>query len=77
MIIIDKIKIEVWQEADNEVGSESMTIELCPALIGMYKDNGEVDYYIKMTSEYGFSFEDKTELMQLIDKVERIALEAK
>ncbi len=76
-MIIDKITIDVWQEADNEVGSESITIEICPALMGLYKDNGEIDYYLKLKSKDGFSFEDKTELIELINKVEKIAEQAK
>lgn len=70
-MIINKIEIEFYQEADNEVGSEDLTITANPALIGLY-NNGKSDHYYTLKSEHGWSFDDGNELMEMFRKVESI-----
>ena len=68
--MINKITFEYWQEADNDVGSESLEIIVNPALIGLFKDNGEINYFFTLKSEDGFSFDDSKELIDLIKNIE-------
>lgn len=75
-IKINKITIELYQEADNDVGSEHAEIIVNPALIGLY-NNGKVDHYYTFKSEDGFSFEDKKELVSVFDRIEKIVELAK
>ena len=75
-IKINKITIELYQEADNTVGSEHAEIIVNPVLIGLY-NNGKVDHYYTLKSEGGFSFEDKKELISVFDRIEKIVELAK
>lgn len=75
-LIINKITIELYQEADNNVGSEHAEIIVNPVLIGLWQ-KGEVDHYFTFKSEDGFSFNDKEEVLSIFTKVEKIVNEAK
>lgn len=68
--MINKITFEYWQEADNDVGSESLEIIVKPALIGLFKNNGEINYFFTLKSEDGFSFDDSKELIDLMENIE-------
>ena len=68
--MINKITFEYWQEADNDVGSEILEITVKSALIGLFKDNGDIDYFFTLKSEDGFSFDDSKELIDLIENIE-------
>lgn len=68
---INKITIEFYQEADNEVGSEDCTITVNPTLIGLY-NKGKATHYYTFQSEHGFSFDDGNEYMEMFRKVESI-----
>lgn len=76
MIIIDKIKIDIYQDADNELGSEQAEIIVNPALIGLFDDKGNNDYYYTFKSEHGFTFEEG-EIEKLFKKIESIVKLAK
>ncbi|MFI0436038.1 MAG: hypothetical protein ACH350_10030 [Parachlamydiaceae bacterium] len=75
-LIINKITIELYQEADNNVGSEHAEIIVNPVLIGLWQ-KGKVDHYFTFKSEDGFSFNDKEEVLSIFTKVEKIVNEAK
>lgn len=75
-MIINKITIELYQEADNEVGSEHAEITVQPVLIGLF-NNDKIDHYYTFKSEHGFSFDDKTEIIELFNKIEKIVNQAK
>lgn len=70
-MVINKITLELYQEADNEVGSEHAEIIVNPVLIGLF-DKGEVDYYYTFKSTDGFSFNDIEEVMSTFKKVEEM-----
>jgi len=75
-MIINGITIELYQEADNQVGSEHATVEVKPALIELW--NGEKnEHFFTFKSEHGFSFNDKEEIIKLFDKIEKIVELAK
>jgi len=70
-MIINKIEIEFYQQADNEVGSEDFIITVNPVLIGLY-NKGKADHYYTLKSEHGWSFDNGDELMEMFRKVESI-----
>ena len=70
-MIINKIQIEFYQEADNEVGSEDLTITVNSTLIGLY-NKGKATHYYTLKSEHGWSFDDGNELIEMFRKVEYI-----
>lgn len=76
-IIINRITIELYQEADNNVGSEHAEIIVKPALIGLFNEKNEKDYFLTLKSVHGFSFNNKEELMKLFFNVEKIIDECK
>ena len=77
-IIINRITIELYQEADNNVGSEHAEIIVKPTLIGLFKElNNEKDYFLTFKSVHGFSFDSKEELIKLFCNVEKIIDECK
>lgn len=67
---IDKVTFEFHQEADNEVGSESIEIIATPVLIGLFKEDGTIDHYFTIKTD-GFSFNDKAEFLTTFDKIEK------
>lgn len=76
-MIINKIEIELYQEADNEIGSEIAQVIINPALIGLFDKAGDPDFYYTIKSEHGFSFNDFEEVKELFDKLEEIVKLAK
>lgn len=70
-IIINKLTIELYQEAANNIGSENAEIIVNPALIGLYNKDKK-DYYYTFKSEEGFSFNDVKEINELFEKIEKI-----
>ena len=70
-MVINKLTIEIYQEADNEVGSELAEIIVNPVLIGLF-NNDKPDYFYTFKSEDGFSFNDKDEVLQLFNKISAI-----
>ena len=74
-MIINKIEIEFYQESDNEVGSEDLLITINPSLIGLFKE-GKPDYFYTFKTAHGFSFNDKNEIIEIIDKIESIIQKA-
>ena len=67
-MVIQKIEIEISSESSNcEV--EIATITANSSLYGIFDKNGVDDYYITIKSETGVSFDDKEELIGLIDKL--------
>jgi hypothetical protein len=75
-MIINKITIEFYQEAGNEVGSEHAEIIVEPVLIGLW-EKGKQEHYYTFKSEEGFSFDDKKEWDAMFNKVESIVELAK
>ena len=75
-MIINKLTIEIYQEADNEVGSDHAEIIVNPAVIGLF-NNDKPDYYYTFKSEDGFSFNDKNEILELFNKIESIINQTK
>lgn len=75
-MIVNKITIELYQEADNEIGSEHAEIIVNPALIGLW-DKDKINHFYTFKSEDGFSFEDKKEVDELFTKIEKIVNSAK
>lgn len=76
-IIINKLTIELYQKADNDVGSEHAEIIVNPVLIGLFNDKKEDDYYLTFKSESGFSFENKEEIIGMFTKIEKIINECR
>ncbi len=75
-MIVRKITIEFYQEADNQVGSEHAEITINPVLIDLWnKDKPE--HYYTFKSEDGFSFDDEIELMKLFNKAKEMVNIAK
>jgi hypothetical protein len=77
MIIVNKLTIEICQEADNSIGSEHAEIIVNPSLISLFDSNGKSTHYYTFKSEGGFSFDDKEEILNLFDKVEKIINQTK
>lgn len=75
MIKINKITLDIYQEADNEVGSEHAIIEVNPALIDLFEDN-KPDYYFTIKTEHGFSFNNKEEISELFERIETLVYQA-
>ena len=72
-ILINKITVELYQQADNEVGSEHAEIVVNPVLIGLFNEkNGPSDHFYTFKSVDGFSFNDKKEVVELFTKIEAI-----
>lgn len=72
-ILINKITVELYQEADNEVGSEHAEIVVNPVLIGLFNEkDGSSDHFYTFKSVDGFSFNDKKEVLELFTKIESI-----
>lgn len=69
--------IELYQESDNNVGSEHAEIIVKPTLIGLFNGNNEKDYFLTFKSVHGFSFDSKEELIKLFCNVEKIIDECK
>jgi ethanolamine utilization protein EutA (predicted chaperonin) len=74
---VNRMTIELFREADNEVGSEHMEIIVNPALIGLHNEKGEDDYYLTLKSEDGFSFEDAKEIMDTLENVVKMVEQCK
>ena len=70
-ITINKLTIELYQEADNTIGSEHAEIIVNPASIGLFHEEKDSFFYI-FKSEHGFSFDNKEELKELFDRIETI-----
>ena len=70
-MIIDKLTIELHQDADNQTGFERAEIIVKPALLGLF-NNHKPDYFFQIKSGEGFSFEDKQEIIDLFDRIEEI-----
>ena len=70
-ITINKLTIELYQEADNKIGHEEAEIIVNPVLIGLF-DNEKDSFFYTFKSEHGFSFEDKEEIKELFDRIETI-----
>ena len=72
-ILINKITVELYQEADNEVGSEHAEIVVNPVLVGLFNEkDGAIDHFYTFKSKDGFSFNDKKEVLELFTKIESI-----
>ena len=76
MIKINKITLDLYQEADNNVGSEHALIEVKPALVDLFDDN-KPNYYFTIKSEHGFSFNDKEEIAELFERIETLVYQSK
>ena len=76
MIQINKITLDLYQEADNEVGSEHATIEVKPALISLFDDD-KIDYFYTIKTDHGFSFNDKEEILELFIRIEKLIEQSK
>jgi hypothetical protein len=61
----NKLSIEYSSES-NVCEVELMTITANQSLYGLF-DNGNPDYFITITSETGISFNNKEELINIID----------
>jgi len=70
-IIINKLTIELYQDAVDNIGAENAEIIVNPALIGLYNKDKK-DYYYTFKSEDGFSFNDVKEINELFEKIEKI-----
>lgn len=76
-ILINKLTVELYHEADNDIGSEHATIEVNPVLIGLFDTNNNIDHYYTFKSEAGFSFDNKEEISELFTRIEKIVNECK
>lgn len=75
-MIINKITIELYQEADNEIGSEHAEIIVQPLLIGLWEKDKE-DHYYTFKSEGGVSFDGKEDFLSVFTKIKSIVELAK
>lgn len=70
-IIINKLTIELYQDADNAIGGENAEIIVNPALLGLYNKDKK-DYYYTFKSDEGFSFNNTKEINELFERIEKI-----
>lgn len=75
-IIVNKLTIDLYQEADNYEGSQDAQIIVEPVLIGLFEGD-QPTHYFTFKSESGFNFENRKEINELFENIERIVYSCK